>query len=281
MYCNNNPKLFPQQDFSEDQIQLKEQKLPVSNGKVLCLNQNSIDSGGQTYKQQYNKISPESDFKIAEIKIESPMFDFKKAKDTIQAFNHTVETSTVIEDTKTLKMQLVDSEEKILNLQSKLRASELNFNSLEQKLFYSEHKVQSMQDRLITTNDKAFYLEEALSSSQEVVQSLKKALLESETRANEAKSQLEFLQEQNLAHQKTVQKISESLTASEELWRRVPEMETSLEHYKGQVDLFQHSLSRAKSMHTKEIEQLANKMEKQAMHQQNLQSEGELMMLYW
>ncbi|KAG5276152.1 hypothetical protein AALO_G00128450 [Alosa alosa] len=85
--------------------------------------------------------------------------------------------------------------------------------------------------------------------------------------------QLKFLQEQNMEHQESLQKMSESLGASEELWKRVPEMEISLEHYKRQVDILQHALSRAESMHKEEIEQLTSKMEKQAIHQQNLQNE--------
>ncbi|XP_062412945.1 uncharacterized protein LOC134102738 isoform X2 [Sardina pilchardus] len=228
-------------------MQLFKQEQQVSDGKVLCLDQNL--TGNLTSETNVG--------------------------DNIQALNHTVETSEFKEqtDVKTLRMQMAFFEEKITSLQRKLRASEEKLHSLQEKLFYSEQKAQSVQARLINSNGRAFYLEEAIMSAEDVVQSQKKALLESETRATTAKIQLEFLQEQNLEHQKSVQKMSESLGASEELWKRVPEMGISLEHYKRQVDILQHALSRADSMHKEEMEQLESKMEKQAVHQQNLQNE--------
>lgn len=269
---DSNSKLILQQHLSlgEDRMQPFEQKLQVSNGKVFHLNQNVIGTA-------------ERDLRTSEIKIESPKLDLKKACDKIQALHQAVETSKMKKeaDLKTLRMQPAVSE--VTSLQSKLRASDLKFQSLEQKLFYTEQKVVSLQDRLITTDDKALYLEEALRSSEEMVQSLNRALQESETQTSTAKHKLELLQEQNSERQKTLKNMTDSLGSTEGLyWKRVAEMELSLENYKRHMDILQDALSRAESMHKEEMKQLADKMEKQAIHQQYLQNEGELgIMVLW
>lgn len=200
-------------------------------------------------------------------------------EDNVQIFNHAVKTTEMntITDTTILKMQLKLSEKEIASLQGELRASTLKSKTLEEQLFNAEQKMQSMQDKLITTNEKTISLEEALRVSGEAMQSLRKSLQDRDVEASTAREQLKLLEKHNLEHQETIKKMTSSHGASENLYRkRLPEVEAGLKSYKMQVDFLQDTLRGVEITHKEEMEELTNEMEKQTMHLQYLQGQGEI-----